>query len=149
MPPKKKPAAKKKAAAKVPRGGRVRQVVPRRVPEVVGLVAGVPVPQDPVVGVHIKYVLEMVVLRRISRNEPIEHPVGWVAEVQRKLMSINVTTLRELVMEIPRLNSLLHQAGQMVLHLTTLMDIMAEVARTIQWPGDPDPEPSESDSEFS
>jgi hypothetical protein len=150
MPPKKKPTAKKKAAAKRPR---VRQAVPRIVPEarivpeVVGSVAGVVVPQDPFVGVQIKYVLEMVVLRRLARGEETLHPEGWVTEVNRKLRLINVTTLRELVLESPTLNRSLHQAGQMILHLSTMTDMMAEVARMIQWPGEPDPEPPESEPE--
>ncbi len=144
MPPKKKPTAKKKAAAKRPR---VRQAVPRIVPEVVGSVAGVVVPQDPFVGVQIKYVLEMVVLRRLARGEETLHPEGWVTEVNRKLRLINVTTLRELVLESPTLNRSLHQAGQMLLHKSTMTDMMAEVAWMIQWPGEPDPEPLESEPE--
>jgi hypothetical protein len=108
----------------------------------------VPVPQDPFVGAQIKFVLEMVVLRRMSRNEPIENPGGWMTEVHCKLMLINVMTLRELVMEAPALNASLHQARQMVLHVSTMTDMMAEVVWIIQqWLGDPDPKPRESDPE--
>jgi hypothetical protein len=142
MPPKKKVAAKKKSTAKRSRGGRVQRAVPPVVPYVVGSVA-----EAPVVGPQIKYLLEMVVLRRMSRNEPVEHPEGWMTEVHRKLMLINVTTLRELILVAPMLNTSLRNAGQLGLHQRTMTDMMAELVHMIQWPGEPDPDPSESDEE--
>jgi hypothetical protein len=70
-----------------------------------------------------------------------------MTEVHRKLMLINVTTLRELILVAPMLNTSLRNAGQLGLHQRTMTDMMAELVHMIQWPGEPDPDPSESDEE--
>jgi hypothetical protein len=154
MPPKKK-AGKKRSAA------RARRPIPRIEPEVVGSAAGVPIGQDPavaaqirdvlalpmpLVGVEIREVLEMVILRRIARSQVMQNPTGWITAVHGKLMRGNVTTLRELVLEVPTINATLRHAGERMLDVATLSDMMAEVALMIQWPGDPEPEP-ETDSD--
>ena len=154
MPPKKK-AAKKRVVA------RARRPIPRMEPEVVGSSPGVPIGQDPVVaaqirdvlalprplvGVEIRDVLEMVILRRIARSQVMQNPTGWITSVHGKLMRGNVTTLRELVLEVPTINATLRGAGERMLDVATLSDMMAEVALMIQWPRDPEPEP-ETDSD--
>ena len=139
MPP------KKKAAKKVP-VARAQRAVPRVEPEVVGSVAGMPLPQDPMVGAQIRLVLEMVVLRWVARHEAVENPGAWIEAVHAKLMFVSVTTLRELVMEAPTLNATLRQARQVCLNVRTISEMMAEVVELIEWPGDPSE--SVSSSEF-
>jgi hypothetical protein len=129
------------------RVARARGTVAVPVAETVGSVAAGPV-QDPVYGVpggQIRLVLEMVILNRIHRGQLSDNTDGWIAAVLANLMSVGVTTLRELVVAAPTLNQTLQDAGRRRLHLVTLSEMMVEVADMVRWPGDvADPE---SDSE--
>jgi hypothetical protein len=150
MPPKKK-AGKKRSTA------RARRSISSVEPEVVGSAAGVPISHRdpavaaqirdvlalprPLVGGEIRDVLEMVILRRIARSQGMQNPTGWITAVHGKLVRGNVTTLRELILEVPTINATLRRAGERMLDVATLSDMMAEVALMIWWPGDPDSEP--------
>jgi hypothetical protein len=129
------------------RVARTRGTVPVPVAETVGSVAAGPV-QDTLAlpGAEIRLVLEMVILNRIHRGQLSDNTDGWIAAVLANLMSVGVTTLRELVVAAPTLNQTLQDAGRRRLHLVTLTEMMVEVADMVRWPGDV-PEPgSESDS---
>ena len=105
--------------------------VSRPVAEVVGSVAGVSLPRD---GSEIKLVLEMVILRRVARGLIRENSAKWLDAVLAKLVSVGVTTLRELVMAAPTLNQRLYDANRPKLHDLTISEMMAEVVLMIQWP---------------
>jgi hypothetical protein len=60
----------------------------------------------------------------------------WLAAVLAKLIAVNVTTLRELVMAAPTLNQILGQANRRRLHDSTISKMMAEVVLMIEWPDD-------------
>ena len=129
------------------RVARTRGTVPVPVAETVGSVATGPVqaPLDGLPGAEIRLVLEMVILNRIHRGQLADNTDGWIAAVLANLMSVGVTTLRELVVAVPTLNQTLRDAGRRRLHLVTLTEIMFEVAEMGRWPGDvADPD---SDSE--
>ena len=76
----------------------------------------------------------------------MDNPEGWIAAVHAKLMYINVSTLKELVVEAPTLNANLRRYHQVCLNVKTISEMMFEVGEMVQWPNDPEPEP-ESDQE--
>ncbi len=132
MPPKKMPP--KKASRSRRRALRMRVTVPAAVAEVVGSVAGIP-PAGPLPGDDVRLVLEMVVLRRgLDTAAAAAAAAEWVG----------VTTLRELVEASTSLNVMLDRAHHRQLHGITIVQMMEELARLIQWPGD-----EEADAETS
>jgi hypothetical protein len=142
MPPKKMPP--KKASRSRRRALRTRITVPAAVAEVVGSVAGIP-PAGPLPGDDVRLVLEMVVLRRgLDTAAAAAAAAEWVAAVHSNLMDIGVTTLRELVEASTSLNVMLDRAHHRQLHGITIVQMMQELARLVQWPGD-----EEADAETS
>ena len=112
--------------------------------EVVGSVARIP-PAVPGRGEEVRLVLEMVVLRRgLDTAAAAAAAAEWVAAVHFNLMDIGVTTLRELLEASPTLNVMLDRARHRQLHDITIVQMMEELARLIQWPGD-----EEADAEAS
>ena len=125
MPPK-KPAKRRRAA-------RAKSTVPAPNPEVVGSVAGVPLPRDPFAGAQVRLVLEMVVLRRVQRGRVMDNSGEWVNAVLAKLISINVTTLKELVLAAPTLNQTLCAAHCRPLNDVTVSEMMEELVEMVEW----------------
>jgi hypothetical protein len=130
MPPKKKPAKRKRAA----RERSPSQLEPL-LADVVESTAGLPAPVDGV-AVEIRLVLEMVTIRRAASRRPMDNASEWVAAVLAKLVHVNVTTMRELVMATPILNQALYKANHRRLNDLTLCDMMAELVLMIEWPDD-------------
>ena len=98
--------------------------------------AGIP-SAGPLPGDDVRLVLEMVVLRRgLDTAAAAAAAAEWVAAVHSNLMDIGVTTLRELVESSTSLNAMLDRAHHRQLHGITIVQIMEELARLIQWPDD-------------
>lgn len=113
---------------------RTRITVPAPVAEAVGSVAGI-LTAGPCVGNDVRLVLEMVVLRRgLDTDAATAAADEWVAAVHSNLMDIGVTSLRELVEASSILNVMLDRAHHRQLHGLTIVQIMEEVARLVQWP---------------
>jgi len=143
MPPKKKPAKK---AQRKRQASWARCAGSAPVAEVVGSVAGVPLPADAFAGDQIRLLLEMVALRRgIDTVASAAAAAEWVAAVHSNLMDIGVSTLRELLVASPDLNEMLGRSNHRRLHAATIVQLMEELALMITWPGEADWDSGDSD----
>ena len=98
-------------------------------------VAGVSVAREPIAGAQVKCVLEMFIFWRVERGWIREGLAEWLDAVLSKLLDINLTTLRELMVAAPKLNSVLYHAHHRRLHELTITEMMSAVALMIDWPG--------------
>jgi hypothetical protein len=89
--------------------------------------------EDPFSEGQVRHVVTMVALRRGVVSQEVNN---WVVAVSNNLESVGISTLRDLVESGSTMNVLLSRAGLPRLHGTTVQEMLHEVCRMVQWPGD-------------